>query len=606
MTLRLASLLSALALVACSNGTSPPPDQAADEGIPAQTVSALDTLMADYDVPGLEPQRMTEAEASAYADSVLATLSTSEKAGQVILANLPTGGGVDAIVSNARQLVEQTGVTGFLVGRLLPPEDVFAVTSALQRAQIEAGRAPLLFAADYERGVGRFSNAFTELPSNMAIGATRDPAYAAAAGRLSALESRAVGVRLLFAPVADVNNNPGNPIINIRSYGERPDLVSEMVTAYVQAAEAMGVGTTLKHFPGHGNTTIDTHSSMATVGGRRVDIDTIELRPFREAFESSSPTAIMTAHLWVPALDDEERPATFSPVVLTDLLRGELGFGGITVTDDVRMGALATEFDLAERVVTPLVAGADLILTPRNVSAAARAIVEGIESGALEADRLDEAARRILTAKARLGLPRDAVPSREAFDYVNRAPLGQRVADAIARDAATLLRGEDLLPLAPGTNVLALHLSNYTGSESIESAVDSLTAELEASGLNVTSRYLDTRASPTVRDRFAGRIDAADVVVVGLYLRLVSGRGDAGLLEGQAALIEAALESGKPVVLLAFGNPYAVLAFPDADAKAILYDPTVASAHAAAQLLTGELEAVGRLPITVGEFGYAE
>jgi beta-N-acetylhexosaminidase len=604
--LRPLALSLLLALTACAQPEAPADSAPLDDALPAQTVSALDTLLDAYDVPGLQPARMAPDRAQAWADSVLATLSTSDKAGQVILANLPSSGGVDGIVASASQLVERTGVTGFLVGRLLPPEDVFAVTRALQQAQIDAGRPPLLFAADYERGVGRFSNAFTELPSNMAIGATRDPAYAAAAGRLSAIESRAVGVRLLFAPVADVNNNPGNPIINIRSYGERPELVADMVAAYVQAAEAAGVGTTLKHFPGHGNTTTDTHSSMATVGGERADLDATELRPFREAFESSSPTAVMTAHLWVPALDEVERPATFSPVVLTDLLRGELGFDGVVVTDDVRMGALQNDFELAERVVTPLLAGADLILTPRDVSAAARAITSALSAGTLSADRLDEAARRILTAKARLGLPVDAVPSQEAFDYVATRPLGQSIADAIARDAATLLRASDALPLAPGTDVLALHLSNYTGSTSIEAARDELNERLRAAGLDVTSRYSDSRASPPERDRFASQIESADVIVVGLYLRLVSGRGNAGLLPGQAELVQTALDSGKPVVLLAFGNPYAVLAFPDADAKAVFYDPTVASTHAAADLLLGKVQAPGRLPITVGEFAFGE
>ncbi len=606
ITLRLLALSFVLALTACAQPEPPSPSDAIDDEIPAQTISALDTLMDAYDAPGLQPSRMTEAESEAWADSVLATLSMDDKAGQVILANLPSRGGVSGIVSDALDLVERTGVTGFLVGRLLPPGDVFEVTRQLQEAQIGANRPPLFFAADYERGVGRFSNAFTELPSNMAIGATRDPAYAAAAGRLSAMESRAVGVRLLFAPVADVNNNPGNPIINIRSYGERPDLVGNMVTAYVQAAEAAGVATTLKHFPGHGNTTTDTHSSMATVGGDRAQLDAIELRPFRETFRSASPSAVMTAHLWVPALDEVERPATFSPVVLTDLLRGELGFGGFVVTDDVRMGGLTNDFGLAERVTQPLAAGADMILTPRDVGAAARAITQAVASGELDAARLDEAARRILISKARLGLSRDAVPTQEAFDYVSARPLGQRVADAIARDAATVLRTSDALPLAPGTNVLALHLSNYTGSTSIEAAVARLDERLESQGVSLTSRYIDSRAEPTVRDRFAARLADADVVVIGLYLRLVSGRGNAGLLPGQAELVQAALDSDKPVVLLAFGNPYSVLDFPDADAKAIFYDPTVASADAAADLLLGQLEARGRLPITVGEFAFGE
>src|SRR5690606_24829544 len=196
--------------------------------------------------------------------------------------------------------VQDMGVGGFLVPRLLDPEEVFEETQRLQAAT----PVPLFFAADYERGTGRFNNALTELPSNMALGATRDTVLAAAAGRLTAIESRALGINLLFAPVVDVNNNPDNPIINIRSYGEDPALVGAMATAFVREAQRHGVLTTLKHFPGHGNTTTDSHARMGTVGSDFAELDSIELRPYRDVLTGPHPSAgVMTAHLWVPALD---------------------------------------------------------------------------------------------------------------------------------------------------------------------------------------------------------------------------------------------------------------------------------------------------------------
>ncbi|MDX1548877.1 MAG: glycoside hydrolase family 3 N-terminal domain-containing protein, partial [Rhodothermales bacterium] len=340
----------------------------------------VDSLFLDHDLDALALPPPDSAGAARWVDSTLATLSLDEKIGQLFIVHLPRPGIRQMLDDEALEAVEDAHVGGFLVPRLLDPETVFEQTQRLQRAS----RLPLFFAADYERGAGRFSNAFTELPSNMALGATRDTALAAAAGRLTALESRAIGINLLLAPVVDVNNNPDNPIINIRSYGEAPGLVADMAEAFVREAQRHGVLTTLKHFPGHGNTAVDSHARMGVVEGGAAVLDSVELRPYRRLLgQADAPAGVMSAHLWVPALDDEPLPATFSQRALTHLLRDSLGFEGFIVTDDIRMGALQGRYAPAERIVRPLRAGADVILTPRSLPRAVEAVRAALRDGAL-------------------------------------------------------------------------------------------------------------------------------------------------------------------------------------------------------------------------------
>ena len=451
---------------ACSDApeaTDPDVRPITGEAIP--DASATDTLFARYD--GLaEPVEVDTAAARAWVDETLAAMSQEEKIGQLMLVNLPSSG--------AEALVERHHVGGFLVPRLLEPREVRQRTQALQnRATV-----PLFFAADYERGVGRFNNNLTELPSNMALGAIGDPALAAAFGRLSAIEARAIGVNLLLAPVVDVNNNPANPIINIRSYGEDPEVVGELAAAFVEAAQAYGVLTTLKHFPGHGDTATDSHAKLGVVEGDRAKLDRLELRPYAVVFERAEPAAVMTAHLWIQALDGEALPATFSENALTGLLRDELGFEGVVMTDDVKMGALSGTYPLPERVVRPLEAGADVILTPDDVGRAVAAVQQALASGRLSQERLDASVRRILWAKARAGLHRDARADSDLLDALLAEPLGAPIAEAAAAQALTLLDPGGVLPFAADAALALVQFSNVQNSESIPAAMDRFASTL--------------------------------------------------------------------------------------------------------------------------------
>ncbi len=600
-------LLLLLAAAGCADRERPASEHAANVALHDSLLSALpdsnayprtllDSLFLLYPDTLLARFAPDTTGAGRWADSVYRALTPDQRIGQLFIVNLPPG----ARNAQTAALVETHGVGGFLVSRLMPPEDVFTTTTRLQKE----ARVPLFIAADYERGAGRFNNPLTEIPSNMALGATRLPELAAAAGRLTAIESRATGVNFVFAPVADVNNNPRNPIINIRSYGERGALVGEMAGAFVREAQRYGLLTTLKHFPGHGNTRDDTHSRLATVPGSRAALDSVELRPFKMVLQGPTPpVAVMTAHVWAPGLETEQLPSTFSQRVLTGLLRDTLGFDGLVVTDDVQMGALQNTYTLAQRVTEPFRAGADIILTPGNLPAAIGAVRAALADGSLPAARFEQAVRRVLRAKAQAGLHRRAAPDPALYQFVMQEPWGAPIAQRIADASATLVKNSTALPLT-GKRLLMLHLSNYRDSESIDAAMQFFDQRLAAGDSSITSFRYDRRppASAVAELRAAAR--DAEVIVVALYLRLISGRGSAGLVAGQQALVDALARSGKPVVLVTFGNPYALLDTPGASATLVLYDPTLASVQAAAAILRGEQRPAGRLPITVGGYAY--
>ena len=563
-------------------------------------MDAADSYLARYDediVAQLRPERDG---AQAWVDSLMNALSLREKIAQLFVLEAGAPGQNAPVPSSTVQAVEQYGVGGFLVSRLLEPEEVYAQTQYLQaRADV-----PLFFAADYERGAGRFANNFTELPSNMAIGATRREDFAAASAKVAALESRALGVNLMFAPVVDVNNNPDNPIINIRSYGGQGDLVGRMGAAYVRGAEGFGMLTTLKHFPGHGDTGIDTHAEMATVRGSREELNQTELKPYRIILEQKdlTPAAVMGAHLWVKAFNEEPTPATFSEEVLGGLLREELGFEGLVFTDDVKMGALQNDYSLTERVVRPLSIGADVVLTPEDLGAAIEAVTAAVQEGRLSREEIDDSVRRVLEAKAEAGLHNRRVPREEAIEYLRQSPRGQALADSIADASITLLETSPALPLTEESNAALIQLSNYEGAASIDAAMDTL-AERLAPTMQDTMRF---GRAPAAADEEQALQAArqADAVVLALHLRLATSRGEAGLFEEQRPLVERLLQQDTPVVLVTMGNPYAVDTYSSADAFVVAYDQTIASAEAVAGVLKGTQPALGRLPITVGKYAF--
>ena len=560
---------------------------------------ALDSLFIEYDSQLLSQITPDPTGAGQWADSLMATLTLEEKIGQLFITNLSSSTSNEAR-ERALEAVQDNKVGGFLVSRAMDPRNVHEMTSLLQ----EASNVPLFFAADYERGVGRFSNNLTEWPSNMGLGATRDPLFAAAAGRLTAIEGRAVGVNMVFAPVVDVNNNPDNPTINIRSYGEDPELVGVMAKMFVNEAQELGMLTTLKHFPGHGNSEVDSHSRMGKIYGDRNSMNEIELYPYRMVFnEPMKPTAVMSAHLWTPAFDEEPLPATFSRNVLNDLLRDTLRFDGLIITDDVKMGALQNDYSLEERVVNPLLAGADIVLTPRDLEKSIEVVREAVEDGKVSEEMLERSVRRILMAKAASGLHRTRSIDEPVLDYLLSSPRGERLAQKAADKAVTLLQNDGMLPLKADQSIALVQLKNIGNSQSIDAAMD-LFADMVSDSAEVEDIRLGREPSRSdVRD-LMDSAEEADAIVVAMYLRLVAGRGDAGLFPEQEEVLEDLVALDKPITLITLGNPYAITPYPDAEALLVAYEQSLASVRSTASILSGAKDPYGKLPITVGQFSF--
>ena len=550
----------------------PTPAEAARRAEAARQ-ARLDSLLAPYD--GFEaPPRAPEAEAAAWADSVLAGMSLREQVAQLFVVEL---GAVRDPVGLARE-----GVGGFHVSRKTPPREVLAVTNRLQRA----APLPLLTTADFEWGVGTPTSNFTSLPAAMAYGAAGREDLAETGGAVTALEARAMGINVVFAPVADVNNNPLNPIINTRSFGSDPAAVGRLAAAYVRGAQAHGVLATLKHFPGHGNTDTDTHVDFASIAGDWDDLSRTELEAFRGAL-AANPGVVMTTHLWARALDADATPATFSRRALADVLRDSLGFDGLVTTDALNMGAIRKHYGAADRVVRPVQAGADLVLMSQRPRDGIRDVVRAVERGEIPRAQVAASARRVLLAKARLGLHRNALADRARLDRMLTTVRGADFARALSRASVTVVRPGPL-PVRRGQRVALVQLANF--------GADGPMTRLERDlGADAAVRVASGGAG---RDRAARAARGADVAVVALHLKVKQG-APPRLTAAQRRAVEAVQATGTPVVVVVLGNPYAAALVPDAAGVVVAYDETLRTASAVADVLAGRRRATGRLPVDV-------
>ncbi|MCJ7628259.1 MAG: glycoside hydrolase family 3 protein, partial [Longimicrobiales bacterium] len=392
-----------------------------------------------------------------WADSVLSTLTLEEKAGQLLMPWVLGDFAPEGSASRERilEMVRDMDVGGVIVSVGSPTE----VAAKLNQAQRDA-KVPLLVAADLERGAGFrfrgvaylpgpiFLGGATEFPSLMALGATGDESLAEAMGRVTGLEARAVGVHVPFAPVLDVNNNPDNPIINVRSFGEDPEAVARLGAAFVRGVQEAGGIATGKHFPGHGDTKTDSHLDLPVIDVSRERMDSVELPPFQAAIDEGVG-GIMTAHLSIPALTGSNGvPSTLSRKVLTELLREEMGFDGLIFTDAMDMSAIDRKYRRQEAAVLALEAGADILLMPPSPEAAREGIVSAVLAGRLSEDRLNASVLRVLRAKEGLGLHRNReVPLEEVARRVGIREH-EEVAQEVADRSITLLKNEkNLLPL---------------------------------------------------------------------------------------------------------------------------------------------------------------
>ena len=468
-------------------------------------------------------------------------------------------------------------------------EDITLIATLSNDAQVAArdsGGIPLLISTDEERGVVyRLPSPATPLPGAMALGATGSRAHARSAGTIIGAELRAVGIHQGFAPVVDVNIEAQNPVIGVRSFGADPHAVARLGAAQITGMQEAGCSAAAKHFPGHGDTAVDSHVGLPVIDHTREQLDELDLPPFVTAIEQDVD-AIMTAHIVVPALDDSGRPATLSAPILTGLLREELGYDGVIVTDSLAMDGVRTLFSDDRVPVEAILAGADQMLMPPDLAVAIAGVSDAVASGEISEERIDASVRRILAQKVKRGLfERTAVDAGAAEAEIGTL-RSRRAAQRMAEDAITLLADDGgLLPLAAGSNVLV------TGAPA-RAKLDVATSALAEQGIEASSLPLDPLDESTVAlaAEAASRVDA---VVV-----LTSSSGFITPPE-QVELVAALIDTGTPVVDVSLRNPYDVVHLMDVAVAIAAYGDSDAGLTALAGVLSGALRTRGRLPVPI-------
>lgn len=488
-------------------------------------------------------------------------------------------------------------VTGHSLNGGIRNAEPYAMAALLNRLQ-KMARTPLFVAADFERGASMRVNSTTAWPYSMAFGAAQDLAAVSEEGAATARDARAMGVNWLFAPVADVNNNPDNPIINIRSFGEDPQQVASFVEAYINGAHSdrkNPVLVTAKHFPGHGDTTEDSHLALPRLDADRDRIEAVELTPFRTAI-AAGVDAVMTAHLNVPALEPDNMPATVSNKIITGVLRDELGFHGLVVTDAMDMQGLSAMFDSAEASVRAIEAGADVLLMPKHPEEAIRGVVAAVEKGRISRKRLDESVNRVLAAKARLGLRSKRLVDLEAIaDVVDSPESGER-AQQVADRAVTLVKdSKDSLPLRHPESTCLIALTEGRRSQQGIRLID----EVKKRAPGVTSTVLDPGMSKADLDQVSEKASICSQIVAAAYVTVAAYRGNVALAGDYPDFLNGLIAGKVPVILVALGNPYLVRNFPNVSAYLTTYSPTPTSETALAKALFGEIAITGHLPVTI-------
>jgi beta-N-acetylhexosaminidase len=573
-------------------------------------------------------------EALKWADKELHRMSLDEKIGQLVSV------GVNATFLNQdsdafkalRHQIEDNHLGGIILFRGSVYESVMLVN----RMQ-KLSRYPLLISADLEAGLGMRFDDTVNFPWNMALGATDNPEFARRQGALTAREARALGVQQIYAPVADVNNNAANPVINVRSYGEDPQAVGRFVAAFIEGAQTSGVIATAKHFPGHGDTATDSHRGLPEIDVSRERLDTIELVPFRSAVKSGVGS-VMTGHIGMPLIDptavvplprdvklkpvetDEgaevvvengTMPTTLSPV-MNGILRRDLGFDGLIVTDAMSMSGLTLYFTQEEASVRAIEAGADLLLKPADPDAACRGVREAVLKGRIKEQRIDESARRVLAAKYDLGLVQQRITPLDAIDVSVAGRESMDLAREIAEHAITLVRNDDkLVPLTSLKNdarIFNLAITNGDDRLWIANAFVGAMAhtgsssQLDANnpGRKLETVVLDDRSTAADVQKALERASHADLVIASLYGRVRSGQArSVGLPDAGALALSALSKSRRPLIGISFGNPYLLQNFPELRTYIVAYGDMPSLQQATARALLGEIDVTGKLPISL-------
>ena len=487
------------------------------------------------------------------------------------------------------------------------PTEIAAKLNAMQRLSA----LPLLFGADYEFGAGYRARGGYFLPNaidlggavvfppQMAIGASHDTLLAYEQGVVTAREGRAIGVHIAYAPLLDVNNNPANPVINTRSYGGEPRLVAAMGRNFIRGLQANGMLATGKHFPGHGDTGTNSHLALPVVNVSRARLDSVELVPFRSAIRDADLAGIMSFHGVMPALDSSGVPGTLSPRVLGGVLRGELGFNGLIISDAMDMRGVLDQFGAEEATKRAVAAGIDVLIQPLDVAQTIDAVVAGVAEGRYPESRVNDAARRILADKERLGLQRTRTVPLDSVRTIVGIPAHQAAAQRAADSSITLVRNAARqLPIATGAAAPRVLSISYASRTDLGAGL-TFDAELRHAVPRLRSELITFEDPGIDYPRLLAAADSADVVIVSSYVSHRWNAATAGAPRAFVDFLKRLGETGKPPVVISFGNPYLLQQIPAIPTYVAAWGGFPISQSATARAVTGQLRFAGRLPITI-------
>jgi beta-N-acetylhexosaminidase len=557
-----------------------------------------------------------------WSDKQLKKMSLDEKIGQLISV------GVNATFlnqdSDAFRALSHQVVDNHVGGIILFRGPVYESVVLMNRMQ-QLATYPLLISSDLEAGSGMRFDDTINFPWNMAVAATGNPEFARRQGEVTAREARAMGVQQIYAPVVDVNNNAANPVINVRSYGEDAADVARFGAAFTEGAQRNGVIATAKHFPGHGDTATDSHRGLPEINVDRSRLNAVELVPFRASVDAGVG-AVMVGHIGLPQIDPTvvkplpknikskptdtteageietqgTIPATMSPVV-GNLLRNDLHFNGMIVTDALSMSGLTIYFTQEEAAVRALEAGADMLLKPADPDAALRGVRAAVNSGRITEKRVEESARKILAAKYDLGLKQERITPVDGIDQIVASRAASDLAREIAEHAITLVRDEDkLVPLGnlkPDARIFNLAITN--GDDRLWIA-NAFAGTITRGGRKVETMVLDDRSSEVEVQKALERAQGADLVIASLYGRVRTGEArSVGLPEPGARVLSKLIESKAPVIGISFGNPYLLMSFPELRTYIVAYGDMPSLQQAAARAVLGQIDVTGKLPISL-------
>lgn len=559
--------------------------------------------------PAMSPAPTLGLSDATWVERTLASMTLEERVGQMLMLKLD--GGFENVrgssMREAERMITEAHVGGFAVG-IGSPLDVAQKVNQLQARS----RVPLIFGADLEWGAGMRlwrptylpygieGGGGTAFPTNMGIGATGDVLQAELAGRVTAAEARAVGIHWLFAPVVDISSVPENPIVNVRAYGSDPAMVGSFATAFIRGASDGGVLTTAKHFPGHGDTRVDSHVGLPVVHIDSATLHDRELRPFRDAI-AAGVSSIMLGHIAVPLRTNGVAvPATLSSQLGTDLLRKELGFTGLVITDAMTMGALRDlpGYSPGEVAVRAVEAGADVVLSPPDGLIAHRALLDAVRSGRIHYTRVDSSVVRILRAKAHVALNRNRFVSLDSVARVVAAPEHEIVATDIAERSLTLARdSSSMLPL-DARRVSSISLIAFTAPNDLRAGAALADEMTRIYGRGVMFTRLDETLDAVAYDSAIARARRADATIFATFLVPVSGQGYLSVPERARRLAATLHGVSRRMMVVSFGDPYGPALLAGASTYLLAWQPRgEASQRAAARAIAGRLPIPGKMPI---------